>query len=175
MEADPGRIKEQIARAFAAVERPGNWALRGSNEGDEPYRVETAFADKADWRALDPAFLDQAPDGLASALSFLSDEAFRYFLPAYLLADLDGRLQSVDPAFHLWHGLDDATRDEPVNPRRYGRRTWRDAMSHKFAVFSAEEARAIVAYLRFRAEEDDFARPRIEQAIRNYWSERATT
>src|SRR5688500_13893889 len=98
---DRERIKALIRSAFASVERPGNWALRGSNEGDEPYQVEAAFQDKEDWRQLEPSFLDDAPDGLASALSFLSDEAFRYFLPAYLIADLDDQLECVDVVFHL--------------------------------------------------------------------------
>jgi hypothetical protein len=167
------RIKADIMNAFSSVGRPGNWALRGSNEGEEPYLVEQEFVDKEDWRTIDAAFLDQAPGGLASALSFLSDEAFRYFLPAYLLADLDGRLHSVDPAFHLCFGLDDATRSEPVNPRRYGPRTWLDERRHQFAVFTAAEARAIVGYLRYKAGTDEFARSRIDEAIRNYWSERA--
>ena len=168
----PGAIEAEIRRAFASVERPGNWALRGSSEGDEPYEVEAAFADKDDWRTLDAAFLDTAPDGLASALSFLSDEAFRYFLPAYLIADLRGTLDNVDPVFHLSHGFGDDSRHQPVNPRRYGTRTWFDASSHKMATFTPEEARVIVAYLRWRAEKDDFDRDTIDQAIRNYWSAR---
>jgi hypothetical protein len=85
----------------------------------------------------------------------------------------DGRLQSVDPAFHLFHGLDDATRDQPVNPRRFGARTWLDAQRHRFAVFRPEEAKAIVLYLRYRAQRDDFDRGTIEEAIRNYWGARA--
>jgi hypothetical protein len=165
-------IKELIGRAFATVERPGDWALRGSNEGDEPYRVEQEFRGKDDWRALDPAFLDQAPGGLSSALSFFSDEAFRYFLPAYLVADLEGKLESVDPVFHLCHGLDDASRAEKVNLRRYGERTWLDEKRHKFAVFTREEATAIVAFLRYRAEHDEVSRDQIREAIRNYWGER---
>jgi len=60
-------VKEQIRAAFAGVERPGSWALRGSNEGEEPYLVDRDFADKAGWRTLDAAFLDWAPDGYGSA------------------------------------------------------------------------------------------------------------
>ena len=70
--------------AFAAVEYPGDWCLRDSNEGDEPHLLEKEFAGKCDWRTLDPAFLDRAPGGYASALSFFSDEAFRFYLPAYI-------------------------------------------------------------------------------------------
>jgi hypothetical protein len=168
----PAEIEAEIRRAFAAVLRPGNWALRGSSEGDEPYEVEAAFADKDDWRTLDPAFLDSAPDGLASALSFLSDEAFRYFLPAYLVADLRGALERVDPVFYLCHAFADDRRHQPVNPRRYGARTWFDESSHQMSTFTPQEARAIVEYLRWREQKDDFDRATIEQAIRSYWNER---
>lgn len=167
------QVKQLIVDAFGSVERPGNWALRGSSEGDEPFLLEREFGDKSDWRTLDAAFLDQAPSGYSSALSFLSDEAFRYFLPAYMIADLDGKLQSVDPVFHLCHGLDDATRTQKVNPRRFGERTRFEASRHKFSVFTRDEVKAIVEYLRCRALDDDLTRAVIEQAIRNYWSERA--
>lgn len=171
MTASVDQLKADILRAFADLEPP--IALRGSNEGEEPYLLEDDFRDKTDWRIIDPAFLDQAPAGFSSALSFFSDEAFLYFLPAYLIADLDGKLASSDPAFHLWHGLDDATRDQPLNPRRYGSRTWMDAMQHRFSVFSREQAQVIVRYLRHRAAVYDFDRPNIEQAIANYWQSRA--
>ena len=71
-------LKTLIRKAFAEVEYPGDWCLRGSNEGNEPYLLEQDFAGKCDWRTLDPAFLDRAPGGYASALSFFSDEAFRF-------------------------------------------------------------------------------------------------
>ena len=166
-------LKTLIRAAFADVQRPGNWALRGSNEGEEPYLVEQAFADKPDWRDLDASFLDHAPDGYASALSFLSDEGFRYFLPAYLIADVDDLLETVNPVFHLCHGLDDQTRVQPVNPRRYGPRTWFEERRYRFAVFTAAEAKAIVAYLRYKADREAFDRTLIEPAIRNFWGERA--
>jgi hypothetical protein len=162
-----------LKAAFVSVERPGNWALRGSDEGDDPYLVEQEFADKVDWRTLDAAFLDQAPGGLSSALSFFSDEAFRHFLPAYLLADLDGKLHSADPLFHLVHGLDDASKNQKMNARRYGDRTWFESRRHRFSVFTTREVAAIMSYLTYKAETDEFGRDRIKEAIRNYWSERA--
>ncbi len=116
--SDREKVKDQIRTAFARVDYPGDWCLRGSNEGDEPYLVERDFKGKTDWRILDPSFIDQSPDGLASALSFFSDEAFRYFLPAYLVADIDGRLERSDPLFHLTHGLDNSSRSEHINLRR---------------------------------------------------------
>ena len=82
--ADPQALKSQIREAFADVQYPGDWCLRGSDEGDEPYRVEAQFKGKTDWRKLDAHSLNTVPDGLASPLSFFSLEAFRFYLPAYL-------------------------------------------------------------------------------------------
>lgn len=167
------RIIEQITSAFAGIEYPGDWCLRGSNEGDEPYLVEEEFRGKTDWRLLDANFLDQAPNGFGSALSFLSDEAFHFFLPAYMVADLTSKFEHSDPVYHLVHGLDDASRYQAINPRRYGRRTWFDHARYKFAIFSREEAAAIIAYLVSKRESDDFQRDSINQALQNYWIERA--
>ncbi len=168
-------VKEQIRNAFTAVEYPGDWCLRGSNEGDEPYLLEQEFRGKADWQCLDPGFLDQAPAGYASALSFFSDEAFRFYLPAYMIADIDGRLERTAPVFHICHGLDDSSRYQPVNARRFGERTWFDEARHKFAMFTRTQAAAIVAYLRLCLQldrlSDDTGR-NVEQALSNYWLDR---
>lgn len=170
---DAEALKAMIRAAFAGVEHPGDWCLRGSNEGDEPYLAEQEFKGKTDWRALDPAFLDQALDGYASALSFFSDEAFRFYLPAYLIADIEGWLGSSNPLFHLIHGLTDSGRAERVNPRRYGERTWFETASHKLAVFDKAQAAAIVAYLEFKREADEFDRESIDQALSNFCRRRA--
>ncbi len=39
-------------------------------------------------------------------------------------------------------------------------------------MFDKQQAAAIVAYLRLKAEADDFDREPIEQALRNYWNAR---
>ena len=57
------------------------------------------------------------PDLLArcySALNFLTAAGFRYFLPAYLLADLQGYDGNADPVFQLTHGLNDRDIDLDV-------------------------------------------------------------
>ncbi len=168
----PADLKAVIAAAFAGVEHPGDDCLLRGREGEEPYLVESAFAGKNDWRALEPSFLDQAPDGYSSALNFLSDTAFRFYLPAYLIADVDGRLMSVDPVFHLTFGLTDAERTTPVNPRRYGTKTWFVATSERLAGFDPAQAAAVVTYLEFARARDEFHRGRIEEALANYWRAR---
>ncbi len=70
-------IQEQIHRAFAGAVYPGDDDLRRSNEGDEPYLLEDEFRGETRWQDLDPAFIDQAAGGFASALAFFSDAAFR--------------------------------------------------------------------------------------------------
>lgn len=173
---DKASLKAIIQKAFADVEYPGDRHLRDSGEGKEPFLLEQEFKGKSDWKTIDPAFLDRAPDGYASALSFFSDEAFHFYLPAYLIADIDGHLQVSQPVFHLTYGLDDDSRNERVNPRRFGARTWFESARHKFSMFDKAEAAAIVAYLSFKRDSDDVVelqQRHIDEAIRNYWKERA--
>jgi hypothetical protein len=166
---EPDSIKSQILAAFADVEYPGDWCLCGSSDGEEPPLLAAEFRAKSDWRSLDPAFLDRAPDGYGSALSFFSDEAFRFYLPAYLIADIDGRLELQDPAAQLTRGLTDGGKAERVNPRRYGARTWFEESSQRFAVFNRAQSLAILNYLWLKGESDDSRREAIQQAIENYW------
>ena len=169
MDDERERLKARVREAFAAAPPPDRSALRGSNEGEEPFLLEAEFRSVPDWRQVEVSFIDRAPDGFGSALSFFSPEAFRYYLPAYLVADLDEALRQSDPVFHLWHGLDDDTRDKPVNERRYGGWTWFEAIADRFKLFSEAEVEAIVAYLQYKATRDDFARPKVEQALTNFW------
>ena len=165
-------LKARIVAAFAALEYPDDWCLSNSREGTEPALLEAEFKGQRDWRALDAAFIDQAPDGYGSALSFFSDEAFRFYLPAYLLADLDGKLQQANPLFALTHGLDDASRGQQINPRRYGERTWFEYARYKFAVFDSAQRQAIAGYLAYQLENAEITgleKKQIREALHNYW------
>ena len=173
-------LKTKICEAFANVEYPGDWCLRAGGGGDEPFLLESEFKGKSDWTCLDASFLDQAPGGYGSALSFFSDEAFRYYLPAYLIADVDCRLELANVGFHLTRGLTDSEMVELSNPQRYGARTLFDEARYKFSMFKSGEAAAITAFLRHKHElfENDETRcvhsqKRIAQALRNYWLNRA--
>ena len=117
-------LKQKIRDAFLHGSYPGDSRLRDSYEGEEPDRLEAEFKGKTDWRDLDAQFIDQAPDGYGSALSFFSAEAFCFYLPAYLIADIDGLLERSDPVFHLCHGLDNESKAKFINPLRYGTQTW---------------------------------------------------
>jgi len=168
------RIKELVRRAFAKVARPPNGALHASDEGEEGELLEKDFQDKLDWRALDGSFLDEAPGGFGSALSFFTPEAMRYFLPAYLIADLDGRLERVDVAYRLSAPFTDAARTTPVNPSRFGKRTRFESGAERFAIFTPEEVAAIVAYLEHKLAASDEDLTPVREALANYWRPRLT-
>jgi len=171
---DPETLKIQIRDAFSHVEYPGDHHLRGSDLGEEPYLLEAKFTGKTDWCVLDAEFIDQAPEGFGSALSFFSDEAFRFYLPAYLIADIDALLNQSTPVFHLCRGFDNESHHERINPRLYNERTWNDYARDRFGKFTSIEAAAIVGYLQFVRERDEFDRPMIDQALKTHWLERAT-
>ena len=159
---DTQRVIEHIRQAFCGTERPGDAFLQGSHEGCEPGESVAPFMGVADRSQLDPMVLDAN----YNALSFFSEGGFRYFLPAYLIADLEERLQTADPVFHLTNGFSDKVIEIPagqriytktigksafVNPRRYGAMTWHDHARSQLSVFTREEAAAIVAYLEHKA------------------------
>jgi hypothetical protein len=172
MDDERERIKEQIRRAFISAKRPPNGSLHGTIEGDEPPLLEADFQDKHDWRALDGAFLDQAPKGYASAFSFFSEDALRYFLPAFLIADLDGQLDRVDVPSRLSDGFTDDSRSVFVNPRRYGSLTRFEAKTRRFRNLAPEEVAAVIAYLEHVAKDYQFGREGIDEALVNYWRPR---
>ena len=181
-------VIEEIRRAFAGNGHPGARFLQGSFEGCEPYEEVGPFEGRDDWMDIEAGFLD----GHASALSFFSEAGFRYFLPAYLIADLRGQLQTADPLFHLTHGFSDRTtevhaggrtlllrhgRTAFVNPRRYGAMTSHDYARYRLSVFTREEAGAIVAYLEFKRDSDPdlIDTVAIDAALDSFWLERTRT
>ncbi len=113
------------------------------------------------------------PCTFGSALSFFSDEAFRFYLPAYLIADIDGLLEKHSPVFHLTHSFTNEQKDKKLNPKRYGERTWFESARHKFSVFNKEQVSSIISYLKFKKERDAFGANEIGEALKNYWFERS--
>ena len=90
--SDKNIVIGQIRAAFPKVEYPSDDFLQGSKEGCEPYEVISPFMGKNDCNTVDAEFLDTH----YQALSFLSERGFRFFLPAYLLADLQEKLKTEE-------------------------------------------------------------------------------
>ncbi|KHK54782.1 hypothetical protein PI87_14345 [Ralstonia sp. A12] len=168
---DKGKLEESIANAFVNVKTPPDWALVRSREGSEPAEIEAIFRGVKDWRNLHVFKMDQD-----AVLSFLSDEAFRYYIQAFMLYDIRGEIHYNDVVFHLVHGLEGHGASKRINPRRYGDRTGWDSAIYRHSVFSKAQAGAIVEYLKFKLEAegpDGFDALSIQQALANYWLERA--
>lgn len=183
---DKEHVIAAIRDAFRETDHPGDAFLQGSHEGCEPGEVVAPFMGVTDWSQLDAAMLDAHYD----ALSFFSDGGFRYFLPAYLIADVQGRLQTADPVFHLTNGFSDQVVKLPagtgtyaktigksafINPKRYGAATWHDFARYRLSVFTREEARAIVTYLKYRRDRDPHGidKKQINAALDSFWRDRA--
>ncbi|MGV3721072.1 MAG: DUF6714 family protein, partial [Actinomycetota bacterium] len=185
--ADPrvAALFRQIGDAFAATPYPGDHQLCGSDQGDEPAEYALELRGLR-WQAVHPELLAHC----YAALSFLSAEGFRYFLPAFLLADLLEGDSNANPVFHLTHA-----HAEPEPAIELTRAIWERLESllgeraaavlcnvgdqhlradrrryalARHAGFSRVERLAIISYLEYRATDDD-DRPAIEQALERYW------
>ena len=129
--------------------------------------MDQAFEGKSDWTALDAAFPDDAPDGWATALCFFSPEAFRFYLPAYLIADVDGLLERVEPAFHLTYGFQSNLRTQRIGalPAEV---TLFEQRRSRFSLFTRDEAVAVLGYFSWKRKTNEFMADDIERALANY-------
>lgn len=177
---------EVIREAFSQTDHPGDSFLLGSREGDDAFEAVEPFRGHTDWSTVDAAILDENYD----ALSFLSEGGFRFFLPAFLIADLNDLLETADAVFHLASSFHDTTVNVPIgdqvfekrigksallNPRRFGAMTFEDYARFRLSVFTREEAAAIVAYLEYRRSlPDALDAEEIGAALDSFWRERAS-
>jgi hypothetical protein len=165
-------LKAQIETAFADVTYPGDHDLTSSTYGEEPEALTREFQGKRDWRELDAKFLDQAPEGWRTALSFFSDRAFVFYLPAYMIADLQDELLEVTVEFHLFYGLTSDTANQKIADIWGGGTTGQGAR-RKYDQFNSQQVAAIIAYLRWKLEQQPDEN--IDQALKNYWLARTAT
>lgn len=181
------QVIEAIKDAFAQRLYPGDDQLCGSDYGDEPAEYALEFRG-VDWRTLHPEFLAYH----YAALSFFTNEAFAYFLPAFLIVDVLGEAGNANPVFHLTHGLVEEPKVDltALNPlvlaasgleaddlewlqesgQTPGSIDWHAYALHRFANFNSPERQAIVRYLEYRAAHTwDFEAVKINAALDTYW------
>ncbi len=171
-------MQESMAQSIMQAFAQSAWAADApvtESVGEEAEAMGRAFADRPHWHTLSAAFLNAAPEGYGSALSFFSPAAFRFYLPAYLLADGRGELLQLEAVFHLTHGLEPYSRDHPIGGQEK-HRTWLDHARARFDPLSPQQARAILAYLQWKmaaGSPDDHETAAIREAIAFYWQIRA--
>ena len=186
-DAEQRQLIETIRTAFSDRAYPGDDRLCGSDYGDEPAEYALEFRG-LDWRTLHPELLAYH----YPALSFFTAEAFAYFLPAFMIADVLGERGNADPVFHLTHGLyDEPTVDlASLNPsvlqasgltsnetewlqtslQKRDTVDWHAYALKRFAGFNPRERQAIVRYLDYRAAHAwEFVAVSITAALNSYW------
>ena len=163
---------ELIQLAWSSMSPP--FRIVASDEGDELGFLDEEFKDKPAWQDLDAKRIDTAPDGYSSALSFFAPEAFRYYIAAFMVIDLREGLEHAGVVFALTHGLDDDSRNQLINSKRFGQQRWIDVKSADFSMFDKNQVDCIIAYLQDRAETEDYSyeQETIFQALENYWRPR---
>lgn len=179
------QIIDEIISVFGDNEYPGDEFLLGSREGCEPFEEVQPFIGQTDWKSIPAKILDDH----SGSLHFFSEAGLRFYLPAYLVADLRNELQSADPVFTLTHGFSNLSvteerdgqlivhrtgKDAFINPKRYGALTFEDYARYRLSVFTRQESRAIIGYLEYKRDQATlaFEREQIEAALDSFWYQR---
>ena len=181
---DVEAVKLLVCQAFADVPYPGDEQIVPDLTSWEEY-VETweYFRGRTDWRTLSIDLLNEAFTGWGPALAFFTPQAFRFYLPAYLLADLDLQLrEDIYTYSYLTWGLTAEDQQGPTSraarkqAQQRGGRTKFEVRSERFASFTSQQAGAIVIYLEYilhhRADRVFSTQP-IAEALELYWRTRA--
>ena len=116
-------VIREIQAAYINNEYPGDNYLQGSVEGSEPFEEIEPFKGQKDWMKIPSQVLNRH----AGALNFFSEAGFRYFLPAYLVADLSSELMYADPTFHLIHGFSERSVEQVIGTRVFVRKIGKNA------------------------------------------------
>lgn len=143
------RIKALIRSAFSGVTL-GNGVGLQQGQGLDDYADKHTLAayreqdEKHDWSAIPVAELDRC----YSSPSFFDAEGMRFHLPAYLIAELEGTLETASVLFHLVH----------TDPQR-------------FDILSTAQREAVRQFLLLRLADHhrSFDHEAIEAALANYW------
>lgn len=164
------QLRQKIRFAFKGVGFPGQDNLSRGHYGNEPALTSAAFRNATDWAVLSAEDIDDAPEGYATALAFFSDRAFQFYLPAYLLADIDRKLRCADPAFQLCHPFADMELSVERTASTLAR--IREAKrASRFAHFTKPQVEAVASYLKFKLNDSMWieGQDEIEHALLAFW------
>jgi len=139
---------DKIDSAFSQVHFPGEKSIViGNLKDDEVINTRIVFEQEKDWRLINSTILDTAPNGLASALSFFSPKGFCFFIPAFMTADLHGKLLRVDPTFFLCLHIGALTTPDGVVLKTNINRDFPNETAARLGVFNRQQCEAIACYL----------------------------
>ena len=155
MPIDPTAVEAVVAEieaAFGGLTPPGDDTLLHPRCMDDNDIAE--FYGAPEWRALPDAFLIRN----YAAPSFFSPEAFRYYMPAFMVWSL----RHADSVEYAPEATLRAFDPDAAGP------ALRDFQLSKFALFDEAQRRAVVAFLEaFRGAPD--LGSLAKQALQNHW------
>ncbi|QVL31214.1 hypothetical protein KIH39_20545 [Telmatocola sphagniphila] len=150
--AEKERVLVLIRSAFQGVSLgEGVGLLQGQGLDDYADKLTLAAYraqdEKQDWSAIPVAELNRCH----SSLSFFDAAGMRFHLPAYLVAELEGSLQSIDVVYYL------------VHISRGG--------ASQFETLSPAQREAVRAFLLLQLSDAhrEFDQPMIQASLKNYW------
>lgn len=165
MNSNKDDLIQKIVDAFSGIEFPGDDKLVNPSYDEEPDLVRNHFVGQNNWNKLTPEFIDF--DG---ALSYFSNEAFRFYIPAFMIADIHGELKNNDPTVPLCWSLIPPSETQKI-AKVWGGGTMKSQSSERFKDFSEEQISSIIFYLQWKLLQDEYYKNDliIEQALKNYW------
>lgn len=160
------KLIEKITTAFADLPFPGNDNLVGPSYGEEPMLVKEHFSNQSSRESLTPEFID-----LDGAFAFFSNEAFRYYISVFMIADISEKLDFNNPVIRLCWPVTPQSENQKI-AEVHGGGTIGERAKACFELFTQEQVQAIIAYLNWKLEEDEDDLL-IKQALENYWLKHA--
>ncbi len=151
-------LQQRVKSAFALATYPGDDQLVVVTGGAhlECEQIRAAFQGKR-WQHLPLKFLRYH----ASSLSFLTPEAFRYYLPAFLLAALQSYKKADMVPFSLVFHLTPPAEGDPERSR----------FDQVVTGLTQEQKVVIATFLQYMLEEHagDFPLGDVQTALERYW------
>lgn len=148
---DKGSVIRSVNDAFAGVTLGsgiGLWQAQAIDdyEPESVQRKERQRDEKNDWKAIQPVDLQRC----YSSLSFFDAEGMRFHLPAFILAEIQGKIDEFS-IFHLTQ-LDEYAQS-------------------KLTLLNQAQKRAVTQYLNWCLEQDEYRYEQlaIERAVDEFW------
>lgn len=148
------RVAHLVRAAFAGVTLGrgiGLWEAQGIDEYANHRKVEAYRSrdEKDDWSSISAADLDYCN----SSPCFFDAEGMRFHLPAYILADLEGKTKTANVLFHLTYQ--------------------RGECAGRYELLSLEQRAAVREFLLLRLADPlrKFEHRSIERALQGFWQE----
>lgn len=162
------RLIEEILAAFPHLRPAYQVDLAENPVREEPAKLQAEFLDLVDWTTIGSEQLDTAPDGYGSALSFLTPAAARFYIPAFMRADVLDGLNYVTPSVALANGFDNQTWRQPIGGTADG--TWTERAQERWGALTSAQVAVIVRYLEFVVQRDGVGvSAAVLEALSRYW------